>query len=157
MQKLFAQASACALVSADQIFSSPVVETNHTLFNSLEDEIEEEELEHMDFKDVASYEFMLGFIDRSIDLSENPEELRESDDLDLSQFELNWAGSGMWVYERLETDMFLYEAGQRKKYHAHSYQEKDLGEDFSIWRALHPMTHQFTTIPDFLIEHNRMN
>ena len=41
----------------------------------------------MDFKDVASYEFILGFIERSIDLSEDAESLRESGDLDLSKFE----------------------------------------------------------------------
>ena len=72
------------MVASDQIVAPPMVEANHTLFNSLEDEIEQSELEHMTFKDVASYEFMLGYIERSIDLSSNPEQLRASGDLDLT-------------------------------------------------------------------------
>ena len=38
----------------------------------------------MNFADVASYEFMLGYIERSIDLSSDPEALREAGDLDLT-------------------------------------------------------------------------
>lgn len=74
---------------------------------------------------------MYGFVERSIDLSENSEELRLEDKLDLLPFEHNFLGSEGWIYYSLSTNMFLYEAGQRRnqrKYHTHNYQEHDVGE-----------------------------
>jgi hypothetical protein len=70
----------------------------------------------------------------------------------LEPFERYFEGSEGMIYEQIETDMFLYEIENRRKQHRHAYQEHDLAEDFSIWRAVSPMTHLFTTIPDELVD-----
>ena len=61
------------------------VSSEETRFDSFDKTLEDEALEYMDIGDVASYEFFYGFIDKSIALSDNAEELRNDKDLDFSR------------------------------------------------------------------------
>ena len=68
----------------------------------------------MSFHDIASFYFMFGFLERAIDLSENSEELRQDDTLDLEPYEHLYLGSEGWIYQSISVNMNLYELGQRR-------------------------------------------
>ena len=59
-----------------------MVET-HQDFASFDQELEDAEIEYMSLHDLAGFNFMFGFVERSIDLAENSEELRSENNLDL--------------------------------------------------------------------------
>ena len=61
------------------------VKSNDMTFDSFDDELEEEALDHMAIRDLASFEFYNGFINKSIDLSDDAEELRNDEDLDFTR------------------------------------------------------------------------
>ena len=71
-------------------------------FDSFNKTLEDEALEYMDLGDVASYEFFYGFIDKSIELSDDTEELRDSKDLDFSRQEMKFTDVSPYVYEALQ-------------------------------------------------------
>ena len=97
MNKLITSAATTLFVSADQLLEIPVVENSQ--FESFEDSLQDAEIEYMSWKDLASFNFMLGFVERSIDLSENAEELRAEGNLNLEQNERYFMGSEEFIYQ----------------------------------------------------------
>ena len=131
---------------------------DHNLkFDSFEDELEEEALDHMDIGDMASFEFFHGFIDKAIALSDNSEELLEDKALDFSRNELRFTDVSPYVYEAILQDMTLYEAQARRMMHRGSMPEMDHPANFAIWRAIRPMSHVFSTGPNELYKNGKIN
>ena len=81
---------------------SYAVSSEEILFDSFNKTLEDEALEYMSIGDVASYEFFYGFIDKSIALSGNAEELRNDKDLDFSRQELRFTDVSPYIYQALQ-------------------------------------------------------
>ena len=63
MNKLITSYAVTFFASADQILEVPVVQNT-----GFDDAIDEAEIQYMSFKDLASFNFMFGFVERAIDL-----------------------------------------------------------------------------------------
>ena len=98
----------------------------------------------MEDEDVATFEFLYGFVEKAIDLSDDRLELRHDRRMNITHYLNKFEGTKSLAFETLRRLMDGYEVTVRRQ--GLFPHEDDIS--FAVWRVLRPMTHIFTNSID---------
>jgi len=87
----------------------------------------------MEARDIASYELLVGFVERAKELTPNSEDLIRNNNLNLSNYESEFDRTNMWIFKPIQASFRLYK-----------HQLKvDSDVSMAVWRVLRPLSHIF--------------